>query len=1109
MGSASEQQGSFTSPEWYRALTLAERLALIHADVSQGPNARVRTGRVDRHLADRRIRRWRAQYPFDSDEVFAQRLAAAGATENEFLFLLGLPSKLLHKYVPDTPAWLLELEQAFSGSTRFAADPLPPRGISENQTAGFLRVIEPLIDTGCRQLRHGIGEIIREYPLIPFDLRTVESILLVNLVPQLRWMLSRTFVLELQVASLQGLLQGDTGEARFQSFTARLGQRDLALAFLHEYPVLARQLMLCISQWVAFNLEFLTHLCADWDVIRSTFSPDRDPGLLGELNSYAGDRHRGGRAVLIAKFSSGFQVVYKPRSLAVDIHFNGLLNWINDRGYNPRYRILRIVDFGTHGWEEFVSAQSCTSVDEIRRFYERQGGNLALLYMLEAVDFHHQNLIASGEHPVLLDLEALFHPWVGQVEADQTYQLAMNALTNSVLRTGLLPRPGLKGESELPDISGLGTVEGQLSLLGIPQWEKAGTDEMRFVRKPMPLQAARNRPSLVGASVALLDQVDHITTGFCNLYRLLVKHREELLADEGPLAAFTHDEVRVVLRPTQTYGRLLEESFHPDTLRDAVDRDHLFDRLWIAVKQLPYLTSIIPAEQEALQNGDIPRFTTRPASRNLWACSGACIENFFDETSLARVRRRVQELDENDLQRQLWFIRAALVTQTAGITKARRQTVLSTSQQTSVRGELLLKAAKAVGNRLETLAIHGKNGVTWIGLALTAKDTWSLVPSGVNLYDGVAGIALFLAYLGSITAEERYSALAQSSLKTLQHYTAHHSSLIQRIGAFEGWGGIIYTLTHLGMLWNRPELIAEAEGIVEILPDLIDQDEHLDIIGGAAGCIGSLISLYQVSPSSNTLTALLRCGDLLIARATPTAQGSGWINSISRKRPLTGFSHGAAGIAWALLELAMVTGKDSFRRASLAAIDYERSLFDPRKGNWPDLRERERPNVAAEDGGEPFTVAWCHGAPGIGLARLQMWRHLKDEEIRSEIDAAVKTTLSQGFGDNHSLCHGDLGNMELILQASEILEDPSMLVHVSPNVRRIVESIAKGDWVCGIPLGIESPGLMTGLAGIGYGMLRLAEPSRIPSVLLLESPHAFAGKATTCCAAEVARNCSY
>jgi len=38
------------------------------------------------------------------------------------------------------------------------------------------------------------------------------------------------------------------------------------------------------------------------------------------------------------------------------------------------------------------------------------------------------------------------------------------------------------------------------------------------------------------------------------------------------------------------------------------------------------------------------------------------------------------------------------------------------------------------------------------------------------------------------------------------------------------------------------------------------------------------------------------------------------------------------------------------------------------------------------------------------------------------------------------------------------------------------------------PLGVETAGLMTGLAGIGCELLRLAEPERVPSVVLVAPP---------------------
>jgi lantibiotic modifying enzyme len=108
-----------------------------------------------------------------------------------------------------------------------------------------------------------------------------------------------------------------------------------------------------------------------------------------------------------------------------------------------------------------------------------------------------------------------------------------------------------------------------------------------------------------------------------------------------------------------------------------------------------------------------------------------------------------------------------------------------------------------------------------------------------------------------------------------------------------------------------------------------------------------------------------------------------------------------------------------------------------------------------------------------------------DPQMWSEIDAAVTTTLAQGFGHNHSLCHGDLGNVDLLLAAPrpEALRDD-----IARVTAMIAASIRDHGWITGVPFGVESPGLMTGLAGTGYGLLRLFAPSAVPSVLLLEPP---------------------
>src|SRR5262249_33371171 len=222
-------------------------------------------------------------------------------------------------------------------------------------------------------------------------------------------------------------------------------------------------------------LEFLRRLCADWQAIRAALCPEENPGLLAHVEAGAGDKHRGGRSVLIARFSSGFRVVYKPKPLAAEVRFQELLTWLNERGEHPPFRTLRVLDGGAYGWVEFVPARGCTSPAEVRRFYQRQGGYLALLYALEATDFHHENLIAAGEHPVLIDLESLFHPRAGETDASQPGLPASRTMAHSVLRVGLLPqRLWASAESEGVDLSGLGAAAGQLTPRGVPSWEGVG-----------------------------------------------------------------------------------------------------------------------------------------------------------------------------------------------------------------------------------------------------------------------------------------------------------------------------------------------------------------------------------------------------------------------------------------------------------------------------------------------------------------------------------------------------------------------------------------------------------------------------------------------------------
>ncbi len=108
--------------------------------------------------------------------------------------------------------------------------------------------------------------------------------------------------------------------------------------------------------------------------------------------------------------------------------------------------------------------------------------------------------------------------------------------------------------------------------------------------------------------------------------------------------------------------------------------------------------------------------------------------------------------------------------------------------------------------------------------------------------------------------------------------------------------------------------------------------------------------------------------------------------------------------------------------------------------------------------------------------------------LSEEIDAAIKTTIAAGFGGDHSLCHGDFGNLETLLVASEVLAMPSYSQQVESITGALLDSIDTHGWMTDVPLDVKTPGLMVGITGIGYELLRLAEPEIIPSVLSLAPP---------------------
>lgn len=968
----------------------------------------------------------------------------------------------------------------------------------------FGKVLRPILVASERRLQRRLSALGQ-----PFGgslSRTALEGPLSHLASQLSQMMEPALILELNVARLRGELDGKTSRDRFIDFVGRLSDSGEARRLIDAYPVLARSVLRVARSWVDATAELLCRAYSDRHLISEKFLNGAPLGPVHGLGPGMSDPHRRQRTVVLVTFESGLELTYKPRPMAVDVHFQDLLRWLNAHGVRPALRVLRTVDRGSYGWQETVKHNVCDNADGLVKFYLRAGSLLALAHLLRATDLHKDNIIADGEHPILVDVETFFHRDVSNAPSD-VVGYTDEILDTSVLRTGLLPQGTWWGGMASLDNSGLTGGEGWF--VG-PTWTDRGLDTMRRIDAQQLVKPSANRPTLRLGGGLPLKHVDAVVDGFRATYKLLVRYRHELVAYSGPLRSFDKDSVRHLLRSTQLYGLYLDKALHPDNLRTTQDQLAFFYRL--RTGEFNYPEPLIRAESEDLINGDIPIFTTAPASRDLRDSRGRMMKHYFREDGMSLVLERLRTADDEDLERQIWLTRAALegrVRLPVGPERNKDSTLADHSYSGNSLGEEneLLRAALSIGERLEALCVGHAGNVTWVGRTLLVDGRWVTGPVGVDLYSGLSGIALFLAFLASETGKSLYTDLSRKAIGQALRQWRENPPVPKHFqrqehgedpgGGYIGSSSMLYTLSHLAALWNDRRLVEEALRVHTSLADP-QWSSNYDLLAGCAGRVLALLALKEVTDSEEVFAVAKSCGDKLAVglNATNTVYPS-WPSSFPGYPPLAGFSHGTAGISYALCKLGSCTGDATYHQVALKGLAYERDLFSAEHANWKDLRPpvgSKSGDEAADDKRVNFTTAWCHGAPGIALGRLLTLESdipLTPQErshFMAEISVGLRTTMREGLGGNHCLCHGELGNLETVLVASEVLDDPTLHAAALERGTQIASQILEGGWRCGTAQEVEIPGLMTGLAGIGFGLLRLNGPGRVPSILGMGAP---------------------
>ena len=403
--------------------------------------------------------------------------------------------------------------------------------------------------------------------------------------------------------------------------------------------------------------------------------------------------------------------------------------------------------------------------------------------------------------------------------------------------------------------------------------------------------------------------------------------------------------------------------------------------------------------------------------------------------------------------------------------------------------ESFLEAAKSIGRRLCREALWEEDRCAWQGWSVVERGEalpvcWRTF--GADLYRGSSGISLFLAHLFRFKGDEILRATAIGGIDQ-SFVCMDEFAPLNRLGFYTGIPGVAYAAMNVGELLDEPRLVEQGLACLESLSEIELEKPMFDVVSGVSGSIPFLIHSSLKFGRKELLDLAVRYGHWLLENAVECDGTNAWVGgSEAGAEPLCGHSHGASGVSLALMELYQQTKETKFMRAGLKGLAYERRHFDKLANNWADLR------LPANERSPATTLAWCHGAPGIGLSRLRIAEILpSDNEVKEDLNIALETTSAHLKANseiplgNFSLCHGAFGNAELLLLAARQLKSPGLEVQARQIGKLGIEKIMSHslDWPSGLPEQKSTPGLMLGDAGIGLSYLRLCDPVGVPSIL--------------------------
>lgn len=900
---------------------------------------------------------------------------------------------------------------------------------------------------------------------------------------------TRVLILEMNICREDGL-EGETEEDKYRNYAKKmLKSQKYREDIFNIYPCMKRILLESVLTLVDNVIEITEKLLKDNKKIVKILCEGKEFTRLTSIKSEFSDSHNGGKAVFTLEFDNGYTILYKPHSLNSEVVYQKFLGWITDICEDSIYQ-YKIINCVSYGWVEKVDYCQCKNKEEITKYYQRVGYILFANYLLQVTDMHYENMIAHGSYPVIIDLETIMGNKIVSKKVKRAIDIAYDNIWRSVLSQGLLPiYAWSKNDKKGIDISGIAGIAGQEIPVKLPVVKNSKRADMRIEYENPITVNKKNIPYINSKIFTFENYTEDIIKGFETAYRVVL-HNKEAALEKAEL--FQDLTVRYLARDTRQYAMLLRTSYHPDFMQDGRDRELLIRSLYQGITDEAY-EELIEEEVRDIISGDIPYFMFHVNEKRIRSSKGVESKDIFEESSYEEMKHKIFNLSEKDLATQILYIVLSMESTrgTIHISKSETKTMLVNSQHIE-----RIDFDRVVMNIFDIVyeqAVFSpqENDVSWIGISLIGQNEniWNVAPLGSYLYDGISGVAVFVFAMKRIYSNKKIELLCNCLKKTLsesiEQALKKTNIEIEISGAFCGNSSLMYICQILYQLTEDIDFIRYMEKIYDKIADLLVENHNNDIIFGHAGTILVLLNAYELSGEEKYINCAIKLAEQLEKNAVRISNDYvGWIGE-NNARPLAGFSHGNSGIALALIKLAYHTKIQKYYVLAKQAIQYENSLYDVRKNNWLDMRIFSGQEV--KDIGDP--VAWCHGAGGILLARVKMLQYVDDDwkkNIYKDIEKAKRKMLECGMSKIQCLCHGNIGNVEILIEVASVMKDKELYEFSQHVLENIIRDANEKGWNVGQPGNESNVGFMLGISGIGYSLLKIRKLNLLPSILSVE-----------------------